>query len=56
MSRRSRSEESRLSEPLMRRLDRAARDLNAILLIVIAGLAILNLSVFAALRLAPLPH
>jgi hypothetical protein len=56
MSRRSRSTGDRLAEPLMRRLERAAGDLNPVLIVIIMGLAILNFSVFAALRLAPVPH
>jgi len=55
MSRRSRSQGDRLEEPLMRRLERVARDLNPILLVIIIGLAVLDFSVFTALRLAP-PH
>jgi hypothetical protein len=56
MSRRSRLHGDRLQEPLMRRLERASADLNPILVVIIAGLAILNFSVYAALQLAPLPH
>jgi hypothetical protein len=56
MSRRTRSHGDRLQEPLMRRLERASADLNPILVVIIAGLAILNFSVYAALQLAPLPH
>jgi hypothetical protein len=53
MSRRARSGQDRLREPLTRRLERAADDLNPILIIIVIGLAILNFSVFTALRLAP---
>ena len=60
MSRRMRSHWDRRGdrpiEPLMRRLERAAQDLNPILLIIVLGLAVLNFSVYAALCLAPLSH
>jgi len=38
------------------RLDRSAENLNPILLLVVIGLAILDLSVFAALELSRLPR
>jgi hypothetical protein len=41
---------------LLRRLDRAAENLNPLLLIIVVGLIILNLSVFAALELSRLPR
>jgi uncharacterized protein (DUF983 family) len=53
MSRRARSRQDRLRVPLTRRLERAADDLNPILVIIVIGLAVLNFSVFTALRLAP---
>lgn len=41
---------------LLRRLDRAAENLNPILLIIVVGLVILNLSIFVALELSRLPR
>jgi hypothetical protein len=41
---------------ILRRLDRAAESLNPILLVMIMGLVILDLSVFAALELSRLPR
>lgn len=42
-------------QPLLRRLDDAAENLNPVLLLIIIGLVILNFSVFAALELRQLP-
>jgi hypothetical protein len=42
-------------QPLLRRLDRVAEDINPVLMVLIIGLAILDLSVFAALELRNLP-
>jgi len=54
MSRRTGLHEDRVREPLMRRLERAAADLNPILVVIVVGLLILNFSVYSALQLAPL--
>lgn len=45
-------------QPLLRRLDVAAENLNPILIVIVIGLAILDFSVFAAreLRNVPLRH
>lgn len=40
---------------IMRQLDRTAESLNPILLVIVIGLIILNLSAFAALELPRLP-
>src|SRR3981189_2886172 len=42
-------------EPLMRRLDRVAGEINPFLLIVVVGLVILNLTCFVALTVSQLP-
>jgi hypothetical protein len=42
-------------QPLLRRLDAAAENLNPFLIVIVIGLAILDLSVFAALELRNLP-
>jgi hypothetical protein len=52
-SRRRKSEP--VMPPLLRRLDRIAEDINPVLIALIIGLAILDLSVFAALELRNLP-
>ena len=44
-----------MTQPLLRRLDHAAEQLNPILLLIIVGLGILNFSVFAALEIRKLP-
>ena len=45
----------RASEPLMRRLDRAANQVNPFLIILIAGLVVLNLARLATIGLANFP-
>jgi hypothetical protein len=47
--------ERRLGE-ILRQLDRAAESLNPILLVIVIGLVILDLSVFTALELPRLPR
>jgi hypothetical protein len=42
--------------PILHRLDRAARDLNPILIVLAVGLALLYTSVYLALRLSPAPR
>jgi hypothetical protein len=50
-----RATEHRLAD-FLNRLDRSAENLNPVLLIVVIGLVILDLSVFAALALSRLPR
>ena len=43
-------------EPVLRRIERAAQELNPFLLLIVIGLAILDGSVYMALRLAQMHH
>jgi hypothetical protein len=45
----------RWPEPLFRRLEQAAEKMNPFLILLIAGLAVLNFSVYMALQLPRLP-
>jgi hypothetical protein len=54
LRRRASSHGDRRQGPFLHRLERASKDLNPILIVIIIGLTILNLSVFAALRLSRL--
>jgi hypothetical protein len=45
----------RSQDPILRRLDRAAKDLNPVLALIVIGLAILDFAVFTALELPRLP-
>lgn len=43
-------------ESFVLRMERVARDMNPVLVVIVIGLAVLNFSVYAALRLAPVPR
>jgi hypothetical protein len=47
--------DDRSHEPLMRRLDRAAGEVNPFLIVLVIGLAILDLTCFVALQVSELP-
>jgi hypothetical protein len=46
---------TRRHEPILRRLERAADELNPFLIVIVIGLSLLDFSVFTALWVAQLP-
>jgi hypothetical protein len=55
MMRRSQSHWGRWPQPMLRRLERAAGDINPFLIVIAIGLVVLDLSCFLALQVARLP-
>jgi hypothetical protein len=51
MAQHSDPKEERSHEPLLRRLEQAAEKMNPFLILLVAGLAVLNFSVYMALQL-----